>query len=88
MSRSKCQTRLTRLMLALGPRDIAQLDKTARITEATSRTEVIRRAIRFYSYTVMAKEQGYEVRLVKRRGRQKAPVDLIEVEIQCEDDSP
>lgn len=57
---------------------VEELDNLKTITQAPSRVEAVRRALRFYEYVVRHANKGYKVELSKGKDRQVlAPLSVI-----------
>ena len=49
---------------------VKELDELKIVTNAPTRIEVIRRALRFYEYVVRKTDEGYKIELVKGKNKE------------------
>ena len=65
--------------LDMSERALAQLDELQAATDAASRAEVVRNALKIYAFIVEQRAQGHEVSLVRSKGRRETRVSLLGV---------
>jgi hypothetical protein len=65
---SAVRSKSLRLNLLLPGKSASRLEKLKELTEASSYTEVIRNAIRFYEAVVLEYERGNKVQIVDKNG--------------------
>lgn len=68
-----------RVQIDMSPRAVGQLDAIQKATDASSRAEVIRNALKVYGYIVDQKRRGVEVTLLKKTKDEEIEVSLLDV---------
>ncbi len=65
-----------RIQLEMSARAVAQLDSIQKSTDAVSRAEVIRNALKVYGYLVQEREKGFKINILKTTGEEEVEVEL------------
>ena len=68
-----------RLQIDMSDKALAQLKEIQVATDAQTRAEVIRNALRVYAWLVLQRKEGFDISLLKRRDDQEIEVILPEV---------
>jgi hypothetical protein len=66
MRQDKKEKKVKRLQFDFAEKAVKQLDDMVEMTDASSRAEVVRNALRLYEYIIKGTEEGYDFKIRKR----------------------